>query len=514
MTLREILSRVSTVVVPRRLTAQEIAVGGIMAAVMAVAAFIPVTVVAGVGKVISTAVMLEPLIGVILGPVLGTYAAAFGSIAGLTLAPQGAIFGPLTFIPPTVGAATAGLLAHKKWKTACIVLGGVLLLWYSTSIGRELYYYPYVPLIFLGLVVMFRHHLGEWIHVKYNEIVGFRKAGLHILIGGAGIVMISQVLLLFVTNGVTAGIAAGMLAVVLLLYSFAKSSNILKKGSGIGFMVSGILVFLGSAGVKEGVLTNPVFTGVGILVCITFLLLGCILLGYQKLTLWFLFSLIISVGAGISFMGINLSATPRDSMVQSGLQMLSYTLISLGIILFLTGYFFQKSVKKWAGLSLFLGGLTGIFQQFLLLSAQSQIIKNELRNIHIPFLTSVSGTEIEITKISEYYTAKVLPVFLGHLGWFLIFIALIILGIFFFFNISLEKLAIAYFIISGFAVLSDLMIGNYLAIQVLNLNTGIFKAFLFIYPVERMFMTLFATIFGIGVIVPLKKFGLNNMFRR
>jgi hypothetical protein len=149
-----------------------------------------------------------------------------------------------------------------------------------------------------------------------------------------------------------------------------------------------------------------------------------------------------------------------------------------------------------------------------LLSVQSQTIKYELRNIQPPFFTSVSGTDIEIASIPKYYAAKVFPVYMGHMGFFLIFIALILLGILLFLNISLEKLAIAYFVISGFAVLSDLMIGNYLAIQVLNLNAGIFKAFLFIYPVERMFMAFFATIFGVGVIIPLKKFGLNNMFRR
>jgi hypothetical protein len=502
--------------VPRRLTAREIAVGGIMAAVMAVAAFIPVTVVAGVGKVISAAVMLEPLIGIILGPVLGTYAAAFGSIAGLTLAPQGAIFGPLTFIPPTVGAASAGLLAHKKWKTACGVMGVVLLLWYSTSIGRELYYYPYVPLIFLGLAILFRHHLGEWIHVKYDEIVGFKKAGLRILIIGAGMVAVSQVLLVvYVGNGITVGIAGCMLAVLVLLSSVIKSSIILRKVSGILFIGTGILILLGFIGLKEGMgSTFDPEMGVGILFCITFLFLGFILLGYQKVRLWFLFSLVLSAGAGVSLMGVDLIAASADGIIQPALQMISYALISLGVILFLVVYFFEKPLKKWAGFLLFLGGITGIIQQFLLLSVQSQTIKYELRNIQPPFFTSVSGTDIEIASIPKYYAAKVFPVYMGHMGFFLIFIALILLGILLFLNISLEKLAIAYFVISGFAVLSDLMIGNYLAIQVLNLNAGIFKAFLFIYPVERMFMAFFATIFGVGVIIPLKKFGLNNMFRR
>jgi hypothetical protein len=81
-------------------------------------------------------------------------------------------------------------------------------------------------------------------------------------------------------------------------------------------------------------------------------------------------------------------------------------------------------------------------------------------------------------------------------------------------NVSLEKLTVAYFIIAGAAVLSDLMIGNFLAIQILELKAGMFKAFLFIYPVERMFMAFFATIFGVGVFIPLKKYGIINLIRR
>ena len=207
------------------------------------------------------------------------------------------------------------------------------------------------------------------------------------------------------------------------------------------------------------------------------------------------------------------SQTDQVSLLQTA----SYILIIVGIVLVLLIHFQNiQLLKKYSGIALFAAGFLGVIEQVLLLSSNSQVIRREFLQLDesIPFFTSISGKELEIANVLDYYTKKVFVVYTGHIGWFLIFVALIVLGFSFLLNVSVEKLSVAYFIIAGCAVLSDLMIGNYLAIHVLNLNAGIFKAFLFIYPVERMFMAFFATIFGVGVIVPLKKFGVINMIRR
>lgn len=513
MTLGQRLRRRVDVIVPQRLTAQEIAFSGIMAAVMAVAAFIPVTVVAGVGKVISAAVMLEPLVGVLLGPVLGTYAAAAGAFVGQILAPQGAIFGLLTFIPPTVGAASAGLLAHRKWKTACLVMVGVLLLWYLTPIGRELYYYPYMPLLFLGLGLVFREHLGEWIHVQYNELVGFRGAGTWFLL--AGVSLIGGAWILSIISGLWIlgmGIVAGAAGVAGILVAGVQDLSELKKVSGGLIVVSGILTVAGAYRVYgEGlVLVSAVFFGI---TCI----LGVLVMVTDKGKMWFLLVLSGLLVSAVSTLGVEAVSLMGESGWYPVLKLLAYALVILGLLLFAAVHLKNAvSLRKWCGFIFFGAGLLGLVQQVLLLSLQSQGMRSELLRLDesIPFSTESLGHEITVSSTVTYYLEKVVPLYMNHLGWLLVFAALVILGISFFLNISLEKLSVAYFVISGFAVLSDLMIGNFLAIQVLELNTGIFRAFLFIYPVERMFMAFFATVFGIGVVIPLKKFGLNNFVRR
>lgn len=512
MTLRDRVKGTLHVFVPRKLTAKEIAFSGVMAAVMAVAAFIPVTVVAGVGKVISAAVMLEPLLGVLLGPVLGTYSAAAGAFAGQILAPQGAIFGLLTFIPPTVGAAAAGFLAHKHWKAACGIMAGVLLLWYSTSIGRELYYYPYMPLIFLGLALLFRGHLGEWIHVKYNEIVGFRGAGIRVMMAGLFLIVIAFfVITLIFRELYSLGVVSTALAVMGYLGFQLRENDLYEKCSALAFVAGGILLFVGIAMTYR----SSLFTVTGGLLCITFVFLALHLSGHEYNSA-FLFSFaLFGVAAGITLVR-GMPEITADAFSQILLQRITYALVIVGIFLFLLVHLQNKiQLRKWSGLTLFLGGFIGLIQQFLLLSLNFQVIRRELLRLDelLPFTTSVLEKEVHVTSVLDYYTKKVFPVYVGHTGWFLIFLALIILGISFFLNISLEKLSVAYFIISGFAVLSDLMIGNFLAIQVLELKAGMFKAFLFIYPVERIFMALFATIFGVGVIIPLKKFGLSLIRR-
>ncbi|MBU7017738.1 MAG: hypothetical protein HXS44_09525 [Theionarchaea archaeon] len=489
---------------PRKLTAKEIALGGVMAAVMAVAAFIPVTVVAGVGKVISAAVMLEPLIGVILGPVLGMYAAAAGAFAGQILAPQGAIFGLLTFIPPTVGATAAGMVAHKRWKAGSLVMGAVILLWYSTSIGRQLYYYPYMPLLFLGLVLLFRNNLGEWIHVKYNEVLGFKGKGIGILIAGLSVFIIAYSGISVITDEVYGlGVIMGAVALILLLLSITKDDLQLKKGSAFTFAAAGVVLFITALQPDYLIfMLTLIFMG------ITFVLLALILLEYYSRYELFLFSLVVSGVFGVIV------------MLQAGeiliLQILSSGLIIAGVFLFVLVHAHHKdSFEKWSGIAVFAGGVLGVLQRILLLSSDSQLIKRELVHLEsLPFLTTISGKEIEISSVLDFYTKKVFIIYSEHIGWFLVFIALMVVGISLFLNVSVEKLAVAYFVISGFAVLSDLMIGNFLAIHVLDLSAGIFKAFLFIYPVERMFMAFFATIFGVGVIIPLKKFGIINLIRR
>ncbi|MBU7031596.1 MAG: hypothetical protein HXS53_03620 [Theionarchaea archaeon] len=500
--------------VPKRLTAKEIALCGVMAGVMAFAAFIPVTVVAGVGKVISAAVLLEPLIGIILGPLLGIYSAGAGAFVGQIIAPQGAIFGPLTFIPPTVGATTAALLAHKHWKAGVGMMAGVLLLWYSTSIGRELYYYPYLPVIFLGSALLLRSRLGEWIHDSYREVIHFGGAGTRILVAGLLMILLSQCILEVYTQAfLPALMITSLLSLILLFMAQIRRMECVTPLAAGFFFVSAGLSGTGIISMRGELLIASTLA----FLCLTHLFLGLIVVHRMSST-----GFLLSLGAfGLLFVISLVTAltaqTPSENLFLPLLRSSTGIVLILGILLFSLMYLRKKDhLKKWAGISFLIGGCSGIVYQILSLSADSQVMRRELLGLKtgIPFSTLVEGHEMDIASNLDLYVKKVVPVYTSHVGWLLVFVALIFIGLSLVMNISLEKISMAYFIIAGCAVLSDLMIGNFLAIKILELQAGMFRAFLFIYPVERMFMAFFATIFGMGVIIPLKKFGFINLLRR
>jgi hypothetical protein len=513
MTLRE---RIKWIPLPvlQRLTGREIALCGVMAGVMAFAAFIPVTVVAGVGKVISAAVLLEPLIGIILGPLLGIYSAGAGAFVGQIIAPQGAIFGPLTFIPPTVGAATAALLAHSRWKAGTGVMVGVLLLWYSTSIGRELYYYPYVPLIFLGSVFILRNRLGEWIHQYYDQTVRFSGAGIPLMLGGLILILISYSIFLVVSWTIlTVIMVCSLVTFIVLLVSRRESWKwVSPLAAGLFFLSAGV----SGAGVLDAH-GDAMLRLTLVFLCTTYLFMGLCLLHRRILT-----GLVVSLTMlGILGLFSLITALPSPASAEEFMPLVlracSIGLLLLGVILFSLMYGKNaQGLRKWTGISFLLAGGMGIIQQILTLSADSQIMRRELLSLHtaLPFTTIIEGHEMTITSSLDFYLQKIIPLYTGHVGWLLIFTALLLIGLSLTVHLSLEKISIAYFIIAGCAVLSDLMIGNFLAIHILELQAGMFRAFLFIYPVERMFMAFFATIFGMGVIIPLKKYGFINLIRR
>lgn len=185
----------------------------------------------------------------------------------------------------------------------------VLLLWYSTSTGRELYYFPYLPLIFLGLTLLFRGRLGEWIHAQYSEIVGFRGAGIQLMIIGMLLIVGAQIAVFAaVREAIAAGLASLAVAVIFLLAFFLKENDVFKKISGLIFLVGGVVLLLGMA--HSGFYMS--LTAVLVLITLFFLVL--ILYGYKTFTSFFLFSF-MAFGIAAGILMVNTAASiPADAV--------------------------------------------------------------------------------------------------------------------------------------------------------------------------------------------------------
>ena len=137
-----------------KLSAQDVAFMAIFAALSAIVIkILPGIPIVGVGGAnIKFDAVLAPIYGMIIGPYLGFLAALIG---GLITA--GNPFDILTSFSPAVSALIAGLLTQKSvgsgeskikgWIIASIVLGLLILGWYSTGVGQKA---PFYPILHIG----------------------------------------------------------------------------------------------------------------------------------------------------------------------------------------------------------------------------------------------------------------------------------------------------------------------------------------------------------------------------
>ncbi len=88
-------------------TTKGIALITVFAALHVALSSLPYTITIGVSGAITLGVISAPLVGIILGPISGGLAILIGSVIGLFINPAGAIFGVLSFLPPTLGALSA-----------------------------------------------------------------------------------------------------------------------------------------------------------------------------------------------------------------------------------------------------------------------------------------------------------------------------------------------------------------------------------------------------------------------
>jgi hypothetical protein len=134
-----------------RLSAIRVALIAVFAAVQALLSIFPFTITVGMAGEITLGVIGGPLIGILLGPVYGGLSVLTGSFIGVFLNPGGALFGPLTVIPPTIAAFTAGCVKIKRGYVAGAVILSFLMIFYAHPAGREAYIYTWMHIAAMAL---------------------------------------------------------------------------------------------------------------------------------------------------------------------------------------------------------------------------------------------------------------------------------------------------------------------------------------------------------------------------
>lgn len=111
-------------------------------------------IIGAVGKSISAAAVVAPLIGIVLGPWLGALAVTLGGLIGASVMYIGP-FGLLSFLPWTAAAFASGLLHNRRWHILTIVYAVLLLAFTLYPMVGPAWLHPYlIWLQLIGLAVL------------------------------------------------------------------------------------------------------------------------------------------------------------------------------------------------------------------------------------------------------------------------------------------------------------------------------------------------------------------------
>ncbi len=125
------------------------------AALYAVLSLVPLSPIIGaVGAFITLASFMAPLIGIILGPYLGTVAVSIGGFLGWSIMQTGA-FSFISFLPGSTAALASGLLNSGKRVYVLILYSALfLLLAFYPTIGPVWLFPVYVWFQLIGLIIL------------------------------------------------------------------------------------------------------------------------------------------------------------------------------------------------------------------------------------------------------------------------------------------------------------------------------------------------------------------------
>lgn len=125
-------------------------------------------------------------------------------------------------------------------------------------------------------------------------------------------------------------------------------------------------------------------------------------------------------------------------IIPSSTMVLAYLFIIGGTLLFsISRIWKRRNLKPWTGRIWLVGGITGAFHEFIQLAMNSQNIQDEILRVRqyimelTPYSTSLRDLPLTTLTLREYYVKKMIPLYLDHALWILIFSGLAMVGLYF-----------------------------------------------------------------------------------
>lgn len=119
------------------------------------------------------------------------------------------------------------------------------------------------------------------------------------------------------------------------------------------------------------------------------------------------------------------------------MQAISLFLVFAGGLLLSASYIWTAfKFRKWAGRLLLFGGVAGAFHGFIRLGIDSQTVRNEITGVRqsimnlTPHSTALRDQMLTIETLREFYIKKVLPLYLEHSLWVIIFTGIAVIAVY------------------------------------------------------------------------------------
>jgi len=134
-----------------RLSSKSIALVAVFAALYYGLSWLPGIPIVGLGYLtIELEASFASVLGIVLGPYLGSFTALVGTVLAWTLPPSsGSPYGLPFIFAPVINALVAGLIYTRRWKEASVIFAAVIVAFLFTPPAQPLTEYSYLALVAL-----------------------------------------------------------------------------------------------------------------------------------------------------------------------------------------------------------------------------------------------------------------------------------------------------------------------------------------------------------------------------
>ncbi|MEM2440477.1 MAG: ECF transporter S component [Candidatus Bathyarchaeia archaeon] len=160
-----------------KLTSRQVSIIAIFAAIYAIVSRLPGIPIIGGSTKIEPIIVLDPMVGILLGPWIGGLTSLLGNFVAWII-PTTTFYGLLNLPCGPIAAIVSGNLARNaknaNWKLAAVIYIMLMGIWYLTPPGREVLYYPFLHWSAFALIAIFRGRISNLLNAesKIRKVAG------------------------------------------------------------------------------------------------------------------------------------------------------------------------------------------------------------------------------------------------------------------------------------------------------------------------------------------------------